>query len=102
MVIILQTKLRFINVDEQETLAQINMSRNCCIDLFEVFEPLTHFWPCSYLIPLKTLENVWFSGVFKGYKMETLAENGLKIKKLKNKHRKELTNKQTLYCFNQL
>ena len=29
------------------------------------------------LYPLKTLENRWFSGVFRGYKMETLARNGL-------------------------
>ena len=29
------------------------------------------------LYPLKTAENFWFSGVFRGYKMETLARNGL-------------------------
>ena len=27
------------------------------------------------LYPLKTLENLWFSGVFRGYKMGTLARN---------------------------
>ena len=30
------------------------------------------------LYPLKTPENQKFSGVFRGYKMETLARNGLK------------------------
>ena len=30
------------------------------------------------LYPLKTPENFWFSGVFRGYKMETLARNGFK------------------------
>ena len=29
------------------------------------------------LYPLKTPENLWFSGVFKGYKMGTLARYGL-------------------------
>ena len=29
------------------------------------------------LYPLETPENLWFSGVFRGYKMETLAKNGL-------------------------
>ena len=29
------------------------------------------------LYPLKTPENLWFSGVFTGYKAETLAKNGL-------------------------
>ena len=30
-----------------------------------------------FYIPLKTTENLWFSGVFRGYKMGTLARNGL-------------------------
>ena len=29
------------------------------------------------LYPLKTTENLWFSGVFRGYKMGTSARNGL-------------------------
>ena len=29
------------------------------------------------LYPLKTLENLWFSGVFRGYEMGTLTRNGL-------------------------
>ena len=29
------------------------------------------------LYPLKPPENLWFSGVFRGYKMGTLARNGL-------------------------
>ena len=32
--------------------------------------------PFFYL--LKTPENLWFSGVFRGYKIGTLARNGLK------------------------
>ena len=31
--------------------------------------------PISYV--LKTPENLWFSGVFRGYRMGTLARNGL-------------------------
>ena len=31
----------------------------------------------SILYPLKTSENLWFSGVFRGYKMGTLVKNGL-------------------------
>ena len=31
------------------------------------------------LYPLKTPENPWFSGVFRRYKMRTLARNGLKF-----------------------
>ena len=34
---------------------------------------LTHFWP---MFPFYT--HLWFSGVFRGYKMGTLARNGLK------------------------
>ena len=30
------------------------------------------------LYPLKTPENLWLSGIFKGYKMRTLAINGKK------------------------
>ena len=53
-----------------------------------------------YLYPLKTPENLWFSGVFRGYKMGILARNGLrasvtraykvdisKISKFTGKHR---------------
>ena len=36
----------------------------------------------SHFILLKTLENLWLPGVFRGYKMETLTRNGLKILKL--------------------
>ena len=35
----------------------------------------------SILYPLKTPENLWFSGVFRGYKMGTLARNGLRALK---------------------
>ena len=33
----------------------------------------------SILYPLKTPENLWFSGVFRGYKMGTLAGSGLNM-----------------------
>ena len=42
---------------------------------------LTHFWlmfPFYTLYPLKTPKNLWFFSVFSGYKMGTLAGNGLK------------------------
>ena len=29
------------------------------------------------LYPLETTENLWFSGIFRGYKIETLTKNGL-------------------------
>ena len=35
------------------------------------------------LYPLKTPENLWFSGVFRGYKIGTLAGNGLIYKGIK-------------------
>ena len=40
-----------------------------------VFNPFLANVPI--LCPLKTPENFWFSGVFRGYKMGTLARNGL-------------------------
>ena len=36
----------------------------------------------SILYPLKKLENLWFSGVFKGYKIGTLVRNGLLLSKI--------------------
>ena len=37
---------------------------------------LLAYVPIAY--PLKTPKNVWFSGLFRGYKMGTLTRNGLK------------------------
>ena len=37
------------------------------------------------LYPLKILENRWFSGVFRGYKMGVLASYDLKVKDCKKK-----------------
>ena len=49
--------------------------KECCN--FEV-KPFLANVPILY--PLKTTENLWFSGVLGGgYKMETLARNGLKL-----------------------
>ena len=36
------------------------------------------------LYPLKTPENLWFSGVFRGYKIETLAKNGSMFRQKRN------------------
>ena len=41
--------------------------------LLFLYSGLTHFSPMfPFYIPLKTPENLWFSSVFRGYKMETL------------------------------
>ena len=38
---------------------------------------VTHFWSAlSFHTPLKTRENLWFSCVFRGYKLRALARNG--------------------------
>ena len=41
------------------------------------FNQFLAYIPTSY--PLKTPENVWFSGVFRGYKTGTFARNELQI-----------------------
>ena len=38
---------------------------------------LNYFWPMCHFIPLKTSENLSVSSVVRGYKMGTLARNGL-------------------------
>ena len=43
----------------------------------ETFNPFLASVPILY--PLKTPENLWFSGVFRGYEMGTLARNGLML-----------------------
>ena len=40
--------------------------------------PFLHNVPILY--PLKTPENLWFSGVFRGYELGTLARNGLMLR----------------------
>ena len=47
-------------------------------DTNNVFNPFQANFPILY--PLKTPENIWFSSVFRGYKMGTLAGNGLNEK----------------------
>ena len=48
---------------------------------------LTYFWKMvQFYTPLKTLENQRFSGVFRGYKMGTLAGNGLKLRLFTNSY----------------
>ena len=46
---------------------------------FHVLNPFLANVPVLY--PLKALENLWFFGVFRGYKMGTLARNGLSFTK---------------------
>ena len=47
--------------------------------MLKLFNPFLANVPILY--PLNTPENLWFSGVFREYKMETLARNGLNKKK---------------------
>ena len=38
---------------------------------------LNYFWAIFlFLYPLKTPENLWFSGVFRGYEIGTLTKSG--------------------------
>ena len=49
-----------------------------CVKIFVLLQLINPFLanvPISY--PLKTLENLWFSGVFRGYEVGTLARNVL-------------------------
>ena len=45
---------------------------------FTILHYFTIFGHCLILYPLKTPENVWFSGVFRGYEIETLSRKGLR------------------------
>ena len=58
--------------------------------------PFLAYVPILY--PLETPENLWFSGVFKGYKMGTLAKNGL-ISELKSFHSKSEDSSQFFLYF---
>ena len=43
-----------------------------------IWVELNHFWPMfPFYTSLKTSENLWFSNVARGYKMRSLARNGL-------------------------
>ena len=69
--------------------AQLGLSFTSKLDwsVYKVSIARTAFNPylasVPILYPLKTPENLWFSGVFRGYKMGTLARNGLKMPTLK-------------------
>ena len=61
--------------ENMETLGTKRINRNIGkkrINLFNPFRPNV-----SFLYPLKTLENVWFSTVAREYKTETFGRNGL-------------------------
>ena len=50
---------------------------------------LTHFWPIlPFIAPENAAENLWFPGVFTGYKMETLVTYGLKLTSIKTRNNK--------------
>ena len=51
--------------------------RLCFGNLSESPDHLSIFGQCSYFTPPENTRNLWFSGVFRGYKMGTLARNGL-------------------------
>ena len=71
----MEVNIEKINLELQEF--QNRYKRKCSrCELFYLL--LTDFWPMfPFYTPLKTPENLWFSGVFRWYKMGTLARNGL-------------------------
>ena len=58
-----------------------------------MFNPLLTNVPIGY--PLQAPENSWFSGVFRGYKMKTLARNSLKNTTLRTLVIFEVDNKES-------
>ena len=56
-------------------LTKINTCEEVCSNSFAKINPFLANVPILY--PLKTPENLWFSSVFRGYKMGKLARNGL-------------------------
>ena len=74
-----ETLLKTKKVRQQ--LDGANLHEEQCSYIPSLFsEQLTNFWQMfpfySILYSLKTPENLWFSGVFRGYKMRTLTRNG--------------------------
>ena len=48
---------------------------------------LTHFWAMlTFSVSLKTPENIWFSRVFRGYKMGTLGKQERHKKNISGRH----------------
>ena len=58
-----------LSFDDLKTISDKQMLTDNVINPFPANDPI--------LYPLKTPESLWFSGVFRGYKMGTLAGNGL-------------------------
>ena len=62
--------------------SRISPGDSCISQLLSIIRDIKFFDPLlanvHILCPLKTPENLWFSGVFRGYKMGTFARNGLK------------------------
>ena len=49
---------------------------------YQLYSSFTYFWlmlTVPIFDPMKKLKNHWFVGVFRGYKMGTLARNGLNV-----------------------
>ena len=69
----LVTYNQLINQAQKSRKAPLNGAGTSLLNLFPANVPI--------LYPLKTPENQRFSGIFRGYKMGTLAGNGLNIRK---------------------
>ena len=54
-----------------------NVISTVFIERFVSFTLLNPFSPCSFLITLKTSENLWFSDVFEGDQKKTFGRKGL-------------------------
>ena len=80
--------LRLINLKTRAAVnAKISMSLICVeaiiyllsYNLYDcTVKSLNHFWPMLPFYAPETPEKFWFIGVFREYKVETLARNGLK------------------------
>ena len=69
-----------VNVNFSENFAYVqNVVSGFTRKLQKSFAACNISGHCSHFIPLKTPENLWFFGVFRGYKMGTLTKNGLKL-----------------------
>ena len=65
-------------------ISQIKSEQNVQTKKIEIFQmspsKIKLFQPnVPFLNPLKTSENLWFSDIFRGYRNETLGENGVKL-----------------------
>ena len=81
---------RYLCLNFKSCVVSIERDSSCQASEMELFgrivssiNPFLAKVPILY--PLKTPENLWFSGVFRGYKIGTLARNGLRaVSKVKS------------------